>query len=693
MQHERRDLCTAGVAAGISAAFQSPIGGVLFALEDVATYWSVKVTWEAFICAAVALLAFRALSDEGDVFTTHLLTTAGADDWGNEDLIPFCVLGMCTGVVMSLFTNIAIFSLKTHKRHLTWLAEPAAKVGYAACVAFVLSSVMFVLPLLDDCRGLPTADDELHHHRRHLSSYSAGDYVSYGCSEGSYNPLASVYLPAQSGASEHVLKLLLDRGDGEEYASTWALAVFAGSYVLLTLFVIPLAVPYGLFVPHLLFGAAFGRVFGELLASYGGSGTGFARPGVYALMGAGAALGSFTRMTIAVTTIMMEITGDTKFLLPVMMVIVVAKFFADLLARPFVEEVIAMRDIPLIPEFPHHTLVSLEAKDVMNSAMHMLLSEGETIGHVACLLAGTKHNGFPVVTYDADDVEHDKPIFVSFIKRRKLFSLLRKKLQQLCPEMLAKEPGLVERLVVPLDVLDERIDISRHVEGTKTLFNQLGLIIEPELPFHRVYGMMSKNGLRHVLVVEREHGILLGIITRQDIIAADEESGSGGGEFGRFSYTGGLATNKRMFADLPTTDKARRNSLLLTTVTQRCVDDTRLPKSVSALSLQSLEGTSHGGTRVGSAIIGGESPASSNAARTSRADSASSAPPAGTRGSPSQTPAPETALAALRESGGRAASADARFAVSILDDVDELNSLAKKGEASEADVDKGESIE
>ena len=54
--NHKRDFVTAGVAAGVAAAFDAPLGGLLFAFEEVASFWHSHLGWQVFFCCTMAVL-------------------------------------------------------------------------------------------------------------------------------------------------------------------------------------------------------------------------------------------------------------------------------------------------------------------------------------------------------------------------------------------------------------------------------------------------------------------------------------------------------------------------------------------------------------------------------------------------------------------------------------------------------------
>lgn len=49
-----REILSACAAAGVAVAFGSPIGGVLFSLEEMSNYFPIKTMWRSYFCALVA---------------------------------------------------------------------------------------------------------------------------------------------------------------------------------------------------------------------------------------------------------------------------------------------------------------------------------------------------------------------------------------------------------------------------------------------------------------------------------------------------------------------------------------------------------------------------------------------------------------------------------------------------------------
>ncbi|TFY82449.1 hypothetical protein EWM64_g1559 [Hericium alpestre] len=79
-QGRMRDILTASSAAGVAVAFGSPIGGVLFSIEEMSQTFSIKTMWRSFTCALVATvtLAVRAVEkyEENNVSHFEAVTLA-----------------------------------------------------------------------------------------------------------------------------------------------------------------------------------------------------------------------------------------------------------------------------------------------------------------------------------------------------------------------------------------------------------------------------------------------------------------------------------------------------------------------------------------------------------------------------------------------------------------------------------------
>lgn len=60
---DKREISCAGAAAGVSAAFGSPIGGSLFVYEisRPSSFWTFDLTWKIFFCSSVSTFVLNFL--------------------------------------------------------------------------------------------------------------------------------------------------------------------------------------------------------------------------------------------------------------------------------------------------------------------------------------------------------------------------------------------------------------------------------------------------------------------------------------------------------------------------------------------------------------------------------------------------------------------------------------------------------
>ncbi|XP_069940697.1 H(+)/Cl(-) exchange transporter 7 [Cherax quadricarinatus] len=155
--HEKRDFVSAGAAAGVAAAFGAPVGGVLFSLEEGASFWNQGLTWRVFFCAMMSTFTLNLVLSTyngvpGMLAYNGLLNFGKFDDLTYEiwEFIPFLLMGVMGGLLGALYNHI---NLKLTAFRMRYVNKPWQKIIEAAIVAFVTAAAAFLMIyLIHDCR-------------------------------------------------------------------------------------------------------------------------------------------------------------------------------------------------------------------------------------------------------------------------------------------------------------------------------------------------------------------------------------------------------------------------------------------------------------------------------------------------------------------------------------------------------------
>lgn len=109
---DRRDMITCGAAAGVAAAFRSPVGGVLFALEEAASWWRSALLWRSFFTTAVVAIVLRGgiqfcstgkcgLFGEGGLILYDV--SSAKVTYSGGDILAVIVLATIAGILGSIY--------------------------------------------------------------------------------------------------------------------------------------------------------------------------------------------------------------------------------------------------------------------------------------------------------------------------------------------------------------------------------------------------------------------------------------------------------------------------------------------------------------------------------------------------------------------------------------------------------------
>jgi chloride channel 7 len=518
--HTKRDFVTYGAAAGVAAAFRAPIGGILFTLEEGASFWSNSTTFRAFICAVITQLTISVVlydqtaSSEGMfAFGQFDNLYDGKANYSVYEIPIFIAMGVVGGLIGALFNDINERMSIYRKKYLN--AFKWKRLLELVLITLLMSFISFILPLCwQHCTDIPTDETNLSLQDLNL----LGNLVRFQCEEGQYNQLASLYFTSGDMAMRQLFHFRELDGVGENSFTTGPLILFFIPYFLMAAITSGVAAPAGLFVPTLLAGAAFGRLIGHWMnCAFPGY---VADSGTYALIGAAAVLGGMARMTIAGTVIVLEACGNITYLLPLMVTFAASRYAGNAINESMYDMQIRIKEMPFL-EASLHSLGLLNYYPVSQIMAQpvVALYEVDIVKRVMEVLATTNHNGFPVISREGK--------LRGLILRKTLCGLLKLKAYSTASQEPRKADGgivLAQAATVFYDTLERSypnfpdakavklsekelnfwLDIRAHMDATP-------MSVHENTSIHRVYSLFRTMGMRHLVVVDGE--IQVGIFT------------------------------------------------------------------------------------------------------------------------------------------------------------------------------------
>ncbi|KAF7842823.1 chloride channel protein CLC-c-like [Senna tora] len=412
---DRRDLITCGAAAGVAGAFRAPVGGVLFALEEAASWWRSALLWRTFFTTAVVAVVLKGfvqlcrggkcgLFGEGGLIMFDVSSETPV--YSMPDFLVVILLGVIGGLLGSLYNHLINKVLRTYAA----INErgPIFKILLVVIISLLTSCVSYGIPWLSKC--IPCPPDS---NGGCPIIGRSKNYKSFQCPPNHYNDLASLFFTPNDDA----IRNLFTSGSNKEFQLSTLLTYFVAVYIL-GIITYGIAIPSGLFIPVILAGASYGRLASRLFSAFTDLDV-----GLFAVIGAASFLGGTMRMTVSICVILLELTNNLLMLPLVMLVLLISKTVADNFNPGIYDQIVKLKGLPFLEADAEPYMRHLTASDVVSGPLFSF-SGVEKVRNIVHALKVTHHHGFPVIN---EPPFSESPELCGLVYRSHLLVLLKER--------------------------------------------------------------------------------------------------------------------------------------------------------------------------------------------------------------------------------------------------------------------------
>jgi CIC family chloride channel protein len=369
-KRETKTLVVAGLASGIAATFNAPLGGALFGIEVIAGGIIGFALLPVILASVVAVAISQAILGADPSFISPAFQMGGL-----IELPFFLVLGIVLGVISVVWIRGLYIIEDSLDRLRVW------KYALPAIGGFLTGLVALLVLILNEPLG-------------YTVTAPPGE-LDYPAIMGSNYVFINAVLAAEVGFG--------------------ALVIFGALKILATSFTLGSGGSGGVFAPTFFMGAAFGGSMGLLFEAALPSVV--QEPMVFALVGIAALFAGTARAPITCIVMIMEMTGDYIIILPLMIAVSSSYLVSSLIEPDSIDTLKLVRRGVHIRQGSHigalHTITVSEIMTKQPTTLSPLMKTSDVLE----IIDKTHHTKFPVLDdfnnvlgiLIAEDLFHEPP--------------------------------------------------------------------------------------------------------------------------------------------------------------------------------------------------------------------------------------------------------------------------------------------
>jgi len=298
-------LVAAGAAAGISATFNAPLAGVIFASEIILGSFAVESLTPIVIASVIADVVQTHSGEHGLNPAFRQLQYEFVGAW--EELPAYLTLGLFCGLAAVSFTKL-VYAIEDFGRK--WLPRWWVR---AALFGVIVGTVGGLYPSRPPVRSSAERHHQTEAPRHPPALFGVGyEVVDHALHLHYVENSTGREVPAVGAAEDRTVWL---SRDDLLHVLLWLLPL-ALLKPLLTSLTLSGGGSGGIFAPSLFIGATTGACFGLLCNIVMPDVSG--NPGIYAIVGMGAVVAGTTHGVLSAILIVYEMTNDYRIILPIM---------------------------------------------------------------------------------------------------------------------------------------------------------------------------------------------------------------------------------------------------------------------------------------------------------------------------------------------------------------------------------------